>query len=81
MSGAGAIRGHVIRARRCAPERSAAGRADTADERAVLERAIARITEQAADVHAIVDEAVDAGLDGSEPFVSTSSVFARSSCP
>jgi hypothetical protein len=51
------------------------------DERAVLERAIARVTEQAADAHAIVDEAMDASLDGSKPFVSTSSVFARSSCP
>jgi hypothetical protein len=39
------------------------------DERAVLERAIRRVTEQAANANAIVDEAMDAGLDGSEPFV------------
>jgi hypothetical protein len=34
------------------------------DERAVLERAIRRVTEQAANAHAIVAEAIDAGLDG-----------------
>jgi hypothetical protein len=39
-----------------------------ADEREVLERAIRRVTEQAANANAIVDEAMDAGLDGSEPF-------------
>jgi hypothetical protein len=39
------------------------------DERAVLERAIRRVTEQAANANAIVDEAMGAGLDGSEPFV------------
>jgi hypothetical protein len=37
------------------------------DEREVLERAIQRITEQAANADAIVDEAVAAGLDGSDP--------------
>jgi predicted phage gp36 major capsid-like protein len=39
------------------------------DERAVLERAIQRVTEQAAKANAIVDEAMHAGLDSSEPFV------------
>jgi hypothetical protein len=39
------------------------------DERAVLERAIQRVTEQAANADAIVDEAMDAGLDGSAPLV------------
>ncbi|MGZ4103809.1 MAG: hypothetical protein ACXVP8_00955 [Actinomycetota bacterium] len=39
------------------------------DERKVVERAIRRVTEQAANANAIVDEAMDAGLDGSEPFV------------
>jgi hypothetical protein len=39
------------------------------DEREVLERAVQRVTEQAANANAIVDEAMDAGLDGSEPFV------------
>jgi hypothetical protein len=37
------------------------------DEREVLERAIQRITEQAANADAIVDEAVAAGLDRSDP--------------
>jgi hypothetical protein len=41
----------------------------TPDEREVLERAIRRVTEQAANADVIVDEAMDAGLDGSEPFV------------
>jgi hypothetical protein len=39
------------------------------DERVVLERAVQRVTEQAANANAIVDEAMDAGLDGSEPCV------------
>jgi hypothetical protein len=39
------------------------------DEREVLERAVQRVTEQAANANAIVDEAMDAGLDGSGPFV------------
>jgi hypothetical protein len=39
------------------------------DEREVLERAVQRVTEQAANADAIVDEATDAGLDGSEPLV------------
>jgi hypothetical protein len=37
------------------------------DEREVLERAIRRVTEQAHNAHAIVDEAMAAGLDGSDP--------------
>ena len=41
----------------------------TPDEREVLERAIRRVTEQAANADTIVDEAMDAGLDGTEPFV------------
>jgi hypothetical protein len=39
------------------------------DGRAVLERPILRVAEQAANANAIVDEAMDAGLDGSEPCV------------
>jgi hypothetical protein len=39
------------------------------DERAVLEGAIRRVTEQAANANEIVEEATKAGLDGSEPFV------------
>jgi hypothetical protein len=39
------------------------------DERSVLERAIQRVTEQAANADAIVAEAMDAGIDGSTPFV------------
>jgi hypothetical protein len=42
------------------------------DEREVLERAIQRITEQAANADAIVDEAVAAGLDRSDPLRFTS---------
>jgi hypothetical protein len=38
----------------------------TREERAALERAIHRITEQAANADAIVDEAMDAGLGGSD---------------
>jgi hypothetical protein len=38
-------------------------------ERQVLERAIQRVTEQAANANAIVGEAIDAGLAGSEPLV------------
>jgi hypothetical protein len=40
-----------------------------ADEREVLERAIRRVTEQAAAADAIVDEAMRAGLDGSDRMV------------
>jgi hypothetical protein len=40
-----------------------------ADERDVLERAIRRVTEQAANADAIVDEAMAAGLDGSDRIV------------
>jgi hypothetical protein len=39
------------------------------DEREILERAVRRVTEQAAHADAVVDEAIEAGLDGSEPFV------------
>jgi hypothetical protein len=39
------------------------------DERAVLEPAIRRVTEQAANADAIVDEGMAAGLDGSAPLV------------
>jgi hypothetical protein len=39
------------------------------DEREVLERAVQRVTEQAANADAIVDEAIEAGIGGSEPFV------------
>jgi hypothetical protein len=41
----------------------------TPEERRVLERAVQRVTDQATNPNAIVDEAMDAGLDGSEPFV------------
>ncbi len=40
-----------------------------ADERDVLERATRRVTRQAANADAIVDEAVAAGLDGSDPLM------------
>jgi hypothetical protein len=40
-----------------------------ADEREVLERAIRRVTEQAANADTIVDEAMAAGLDGSDRVV------------
>ena len=36
------------------------------DEREVVERAIKRVTEQAANANAIVDEAMAAGLDGND---------------
>jgi hypothetical protein len=39
----------------------------TPDEREVLERAVRRMTEQASNADAIVDEAMAAGLDGSNP--------------
>jgi hypothetical protein len=39
------------------------------DERTVLERAIQRVTEQGANADAIVDEAIAAGLDGSDKIV------------
>jgi hypothetical protein len=39
------------------------------DERSVLERAIQRVTEQAANADAIVDEAMGVGLDGSDRLV------------
>jgi hypothetical protein len=39
------------------------------DERAVLERAVRRVTEQAANVNAVVDEAMASGVDGSSPLV------------
>jgi hypothetical protein len=41
----------------------------TPEERRVLERAVQRVTEQAANANAIVDEAMDARLNGSEPFI------------
>jgi hypothetical protein len=37
------------------------------DERAALERAIRRVTEQAANADAIVNDVMDAGLDRSDP--------------
>jgi hypothetical protein len=39
------------------------------DERQVLERAIRRVTEQAENADSIVDEAMAAGLDGSDKIV------------
>lgn len=36
-------------------------------DRDILERAVRTVAEQAAKADAIVDEALDAGLDGSEP--------------
>jgi hypothetical protein len=39
----------------------------TKRERDILERAVRVISEQAASASAIVDEALDAGLDGSHP--------------
>jgi hypothetical protein len=39
------------------------------DEREVLERAVQRVTEHAANADEIVDEAIAAGIAGSEPFV------------
>lgn len=39
------------------------------DEREVLERAIRRVTEQAANADTTVDEAIAAGLDGSDKIV------------
>jgi hypothetical protein len=39
------------------------------DERRVLERAIRRVTEQAAQANSIVDEAMVAGFDGSDRIV------------
>lgn len=44
-------------------------RAVRPDERAVLERGIQRVTEQAASADAIVDEAMAAGRDGSDKIV------------
>lgn len=41
----------------------------TPDERAVLGRAIRRVTQQAASADAIVDEAIAAGLGGSDKIV------------
>jgi hypothetical protein len=41
----------------------------TSDEREILESAVQRVTEQAANADPIMDEAMDAGIDGSEPFV------------
>jgi len=41
----------------------------TPDERAVLVRAIHRITEQAANANALVENAMGTGLDGSDPLV------------
>jgi len=41
----------------------------TPDGRAVLERAIQRVADQAANAHAIVDEAITSGLDGSDKLV------------
>jgi hypothetical protein len=38
-----------------------------ADERELVERAIQRVTEQATNADAIVDDAMAAGLDGSDP--------------
>jgi len=40
-----------------------------ADERAVLERATRSVTDQAANADSIVDEAMNTGLDGSDPLV------------
>jgi hypothetical protein len=39
----------------------------TPEERRVLERAVQRVTEQAANANAIVDEAMDAGLERGGP--------------
>jgi len=36
------------------------------DERQIIERAVQRVTEQAANANAIVDEAMAAGLDGND---------------
>jgi hypothetical protein len=52
----------------------------TPEERRVLERAVQRVTEQAANANAIVDEAMDARLDGSEPFIVNIKGYAQSSC-
>jgi hypothetical protein len=41
----------------------------TPNEREVVERAIRRVTEQAANADSIVDEAMAAGLHGSSPLV------------
>jgi hypothetical protein len=46
--------------------------ADATDEREVLERGVKRVTEQGANADAIVDEAMDAGLNGSDRSPSTS---------
>jgi hypothetical protein len=56
------VRGHrddVVRAHYASAVR--------ADEREVLERAVRRVTGQAANADAIVDETIAAGLDGSDP--------------
>jgi hypothetical protein len=45
------------------------------DERAVLERAIQRVTEQAANADAIVGEAMDAGLGGSHRLVVSTKIL------
>jgi hypothetical protein len=50
-----------------------------ADERAVLDRAIRRVTEQAANADAIVDDAMEAGLDGSDRIVVSKQARARPS--
>jgi hypothetical protein len=50
------------------------------DERAVLERAVQRVTEQAANADAIVDEAKAAGLDGSDKIVVSTEISAPSCC-
>jgi hypothetical protein len=51
------------------------------DERAVLERAVRRVTEQAANVNAVVDEAMAAGLDGSSPLVVNMKMISASCSP
>jgi hypothetical protein len=51
-----------------------------ADEREVLERAIQRVTEEDANGDAIVDEAMDAGLDGRGPFVVNLRMLRRNCC-
>jgi hypothetical protein len=50
------------------------------DEREVVERAVRCVTEQAATADAIVDEAMAAGLDGSEPSRQRERCFVRRPC-
>jgi hypothetical protein len=45
------------------------------DKREILERAVQRITEQAANADAILDEAMAAGLDGSDRVVVSTKVL------